>query len=235
MAMPAPLPAPSGCSTLRRVSPYPVPLAFLACAAALLAGCATGDPATLAAERAVAETVDWRTIATPSDRRRLRDWRSAWTEALGKARSAGHAGDLSAEGLLLEPDAALADPLPPAGNYRCRTIKIGGQSEALLDYIAYQPFRCRISVENGLLSFTKLSGSQRPVGLIFAENSRRMIFLGTLQLGDERRALQYGRDRERDMAGAIERIGEERWRLVFPYPHFESTVDVLELVPDRAT
>ena len=27
-----------------------------------------------------------------------------------------------------------------------------------------------------------------------------MIFLGTLQLGDETRALRYGRDRERDMA-----------------------------------
>ena len=28
-----------------------------------------------------------------------------------------------------------------------------------------------------------------------------------------------------------ERVGERRWRLVFPYPHFESMVDVLELIP----
>ena len=33
------------------------------------------------------------------------------------------------------------------------------------------------------------------------------------------------------MAGLVERIGDNRWRLVFPYPHFESTLDVLELVP----
>jgi hypothetical protein len=82
------------------------------------------------------------------------------------------------------------------------------------------------------MSFAKMSGSQRPIGhfLPFA-GQQRMVFLGTLQLGDEARALEYGRDRERDMAGVVERIGENRWRLVLPYPHFESTIDVLELVP----
>jgi hypothetical protein len=58
-----------------------------------------------------------------------------------------------------------------------------------------------------------------------------MIFLGTLQLGDENRALRYGDDRERDVAGIIERIGDSRWRLVLPYPRFESTIEVLELIP----
>jgi hypothetical protein len=58
-----------------------------------------------------------------------------------------------------------------------------------------------------------------------------MVFLGTLQLGDERRSLEYGHDRERDMAGLMERIGDSRWRLVFPYPAFESTIDIIELVP----
>jgi hypothetical protein len=81
------------------------------------------------------------------------------------------------------------------------------------------------------MSFAKLTGSQRPLGLLLPDTSRRMVFLGTLQLGDERRALEYGKDRERDMAGVVERIGANRWRLVFPYPHFESTVDILELVP----
>jgi hypothetical protein len=33
------------------------------------------------------------------------------------------------------------------------------------------------------------------------------------------------------MVGVVERIGENRWRLVLPYPHFESTIDILELVP----
>jgi hypothetical protein len=101
----------------------------------------------------------------------------------------------------------------------------------MLDYVAYPPFDCRIRGEDGFVSFTKLTGSQRPIGLILPYTANKMVFLGTLQLGDERRALEYGRDRERDVAAFLERIGDHRWRLVFPYPHFESTVDVMDLVP----
>ena len=101
----------------------------------------------------------------------------------------------------------------------------------MLDYVTYPPFTCRIRRVDGLMSFAKLTGSQRPLGLLLPFADNRMVFLGTLQLVDERRALQYGRDRERDMAGVIERIGPQRWRLVLPYPHFESTIDILELVP----
>jgi hypothetical protein len=57
------------------------------------------------------------------------------------------------------------------------------------------------------------------------------VFLGTIVLGDEQRALQYGRDTERDVAGYVERIGADRWRLIMPRPHFESQMDVMELVP----
>jgi hypothetical protein len=101
----------------------------------------------------------------------------------------------------------------------------------MLDYVAYPAFDCRVRIEGGLMSFAKLSGSQRPLGLFLPDTARRMVFLGTLQLGDERRALEYGRDRERDMAAVVERVGERRWRVVFPFPHFESMVDIIELVP----
>ena len=47
--------------------------------------------------------------------------------------------------------------------------------------------------------------------------------------------MHYGRDRERDLAGWVERVGDRRWRLIFPYPHFESTLDVIELVPRALT
>ena len=82
-----------------------------------------------------------------------------------------------------------------------------------------------------VFSFAKLSGSQRPVGLIFGNDNFRQIFLGTMMLGDERRPLDYGRDADRDMAGAIEKVGPERWRLILPFPRFESMMDVIELVP----
>ena len=34
-----------------------------------------------------------------------------------------------------------------------------------------------------------------------------------------------------DVAGYVERIGPNRWRLVMPAPAFESKLDVLELTP----
>ena len=209
------------------------------CAAASLAvaACASGGGESASSSLAASApqpALDWRSIATDDDRARLRQWRTAWVRGIGQAREAGHADSLAKEGALIQPDAAITWQDPPPGEYECRTIKIGGQGEANLDYVAYPPFSCRIRIENGLISFAKLTGSQRPLGLLLPDTSRRMVFLGTLQLGDERRALQYGRDRERDMAGIVERVGDNRWRMVFPYPHFESTVDILELVPKSA-
>jgi hypothetical protein len=61
----------------------------------------------------------------------------------------------------------------------------------------------------------------------------RQLFLGSLVLGDESRALQYGEDQSRNIAGFVERIGPQRWRLLMPRPHFESQMDVMELVPAR--
>ena len=196
-----------------------------------LAACAPNPPGPEGAVPPAAAESTWRSVATGKDRERLREWRTAWLEALEKARG-GHSAEISAEGVLLEPDAALLDIAIPAGEYRCRTIKLGGQTDGLLDYIAYPFFACRIGAGEGTtLEFTKLTGSQRPIGRLFPESRRRMVFLGTLQLGDEQATLRYGHDRDRDMAGVLERIGERRWRLVFPYPAFESTLDVLELIP----
>jgi hypothetical protein len=80
-------------------------------------------------------------------------------------------------------------------------------------------------------SLYKVSGAQRPVGLLFPESQARAVFLGTMVLGDETKPLSYGQDSNRDMAGYIERIGDKRWRLVLPYPRFESLLDVVEIVP----
>ena len=194
-----------------------------------LAACAPKEAGSTVATPAA---VDWRNVATGSDRERLRGWRDAWTEGLAAART-GSDKELRAEGALLDPDSALVNAAPAAGDYRCRTIKIGAKSEGLLDYVAYPAFACRIGTADaqGTMTFTKLTGSQRPVGRLFPDNARRMIFLGTIQLGDERAVLRYGRDTDRDMIAILERIGDRRWRLVFPYPHFESLVDVIELIP----
>jgi hypothetical protein len=175
------------------------------------------------------QTADWRAVATNGDREKLREWRTAFIEGLREAR-ATNAADVSAEGVLLDPDAALGGPIPD-GNYRCRVIKLGSQSGGLLTYIAYPAFACRVRQEDNVQGFAKLSGSQRPVGLIFPNDALRQVFLGTLVLGDETRAMQYGNDPDRDVAAFVERIGPARWRMVIPRPAFESKTDVIELVP----
>lgn len=172
----------------------------------------------------------WRQVATTADRTRVRDWRVTWLAALAAAKAADRAG-VAAEGALLEPDRAQADAIPPAGGYRCRTLKLGAKGTATRDFTVYPWFECRVAAEDGRVSFAKTTGSQRPVGMIFKDGTGRGIFLGTLSLGDESRVLDYGRDATRDMVGLVERIGPKRWRIGFPQPRFESQLDVIELVP----
>ena len=193
-----------------------------------LPACASDETGPAAAVPAAAS---WRSVATDFDRERARKWRTAWVRALAKARAAGHGAEIAGEGALLDPDSALKGAEPPPGDYRCRVVKVGGRGEGSLRYVAYPPFDCRITDGAGAMDFVKLTGSQRPVGRLFADGPRRLVFLGTLQLGDEQGVLRYGHDRQRDMIGLFERVGERRWRLAFPYPAFESTLDVIELVP----
>lgn len=175
----------------------------------------------------------WRGIATETDRDRVRHWRGAWMDALALVRAGAHGGAIAGGGTLFEPDTALAGAAPPPGDYDCRTIKLGRAGPQLPDYVAYPAAPCRIARDGERLRFTALAGPQRPVGTIFPDNGRRMVFLGTLMLGDESRALRYGRDRERDLVAVVERVGPDRWRMAFPRPHHESLLDVIELVPRR--
>lgn len=175
--------------------------------------------------------MSWRAIATEDDRRRLRGWRNAWVTGLAAARAQGHQAEIAEEGALLDPDVGLTEPMPPAGDYRCRTIKLGSRSRDGLAYVAHPPYTCRIAADAIGLGFTKVDGSQRPIGRFYRDNDLRLVFLGTMQLGDEVRAYQYGIDGDRDMIGMVERIGPNRWRLALPRPHFESLFDVIELTP----
>jgi hypothetical protein len=176
-------------------------------------------------------TTAYKQVISQDDRARLRDWRKSFESGLEAARKAGHAGDIAREGALLDPDAALAGPAIPNGIYRCRVIKLGAHEGEAREYLATPVFTCRVRQERQLQRLGVLSGEQRYLGLIFPGDAIRNVFLGTLVLGDERRALQYGQDQKRDVAGYVERIGPNRWRLVMPQPHFESRLNVMELVP----
>jgi hypothetical protein len=180
-------------------------------------------------------TTAYKQVISENDRVRLRDWRKSFESALATARKSGHGAEIDREGALLEPDAAMGAPAISNGKYRCRVIKLGAKDPGNLDYASYPGFTCRVKQEHALQRLGKLSGPQRYVGLIFPGDAIRNVFLGTLVFADERRALQYGQDEQRDVAGYVERIGPNRWRLVMPAPHFESQLDVMELVPQGAS
>ncbi|NJC05817.1 hypothetical protein GGQ97_001610 [Sphingomonas kaistensis] len=178
----------------------------------------------------VARAASWQTVATEEDRRRLREWRTAFVNGLAQARAAGNGVAITREGSLLMPDAAIGGTIPN-GDYRCRVTKLGARSPGLLPFVSYPAFNCRIAQSGRLQAFTKLSGSQRQVGYIFPHDQLRQVFLGTLVLGDEQRAITYGVDSDRDLAGFVERIGPRTYRLILPSPRYESLIDVVELVP----
>ena len=200
-----------------------LPLAALSLA---LVGCTTARQA----ERRAVEAANWRSVVTEEDNKRLREWRGTFAAALKKARAAGHGAAIDAAGPLLEPDAAIPGAIAN-GHYRCRIIKLGGQGGGLLDYIAYPYFPCRIAPDGPVQYFTKIGGSQRPMGRIYRGDAMRGVFLGVLTLGDESRPMRYGADPERALAGWVERVGLRQWRILLPAPRFESMTDVIELVP----
>jgi hypothetical protein len=175
---------------------------------------------------------DWRTIVTAVDQDRYERLDAAWSVALEQARRQRGSGDLASTGELIDPDAARPSVIPPTGAYRCRTVKLGSQGgEDGLGYVVYSWFACRIEQTPAGLKFTKLTGSQRPSGLLFTENDRRMVLLGSMALADEPPANSYGQRPDRDLVAVLERIGERRWRLVLPWPQAESNLDLIELVP----
>ena len=176
--------------------------------------------------------MDWRGVISAVDRDRYQRRDAAWSLALQQARRQPGSGDLDSLGDLIDPRAARRDVTPPAGNYRCRTVKLGSQGgEDGLGYVIYGWFACRIEQTPRGLKFVKTTGSQRPSGLLFPETDRQMIMLGSVSLAAEPAANSYGRRPDRDTVAVLERIGDRHWRLVLPWPQNESNLDLIELVP----
>ena len=210
------------------------PLVLIALAALSVTACATTPPPPPIPDGPGSGPVlrDWRGIVTAADRDRYERIDAAWSLALQQARRQRGSGDLASTGDLIDPDAARPSVAPPPGDYRCRTVKLGSQGgEDGLGYVVYGWFACRIEQTANGLKFIKTTGSQRPAGLLFPENDRQMVMLGSMALAAEPPANSYGQRPDRDRVAVLERIGERRWRLVIPWPQYESNLDLIELVP----
>jgi hypothetical protein len=173
----------------------------------------------------------WHALATVEDRNRLDRLGIAWQEALADARRT-NAAEVRREGKLLVPDAALPRPDPTPGSYNCRLIKLGKATPKAKAFESFKPFFCYVEIEDNLLTIVKQTGSQRPAGRLWEDDDpKRLIFLGSLALGDETAPLAYGDDPKRNMAGVLQRIAPFRWRLVIPWPQNDSKLEVFELTP----
>jgi hypothetical protein len=177
------------------------------------------------------ESERWKAVATAADEDRIARLGLAWQQALADAQK-GFAGEIRKEGVLLRPRASLPRPAPTPGSYNCRLIKLGKATPKSKPYETFKPFFCYVEVEGDLLTIVKQTGSQRPAGRLWNDDDpNRLVFLGSLALGDDQRAIAYGDNPKRDMAGVLERIGPFKWRLVIPWPQSTSKLDVFELTP----
>ncbi|WP_419827137.1 DUF4893 domain-containing protein [Sphingomonas sp.] len=175
---------------------------------------------------------DWRDAATDPDHAKLRGVRQAFLEGLAAARAAGFDGAIAAEGRLFDPDAGEDGATLAPGAYRCRSYTLGSTMPGRPAFVAEAPQPCGIEADGMLQRLREQGTPQRLTGRVYPDSPARTVFLGTRVLADEATALHYGRDADRDTAGAINRVGPARWRLAIPRPAWGATIELVEIVPE---
>lgn len=158
------------------------------------------------------------------DRDRLNAFDEVRAEAIAEARGGGEEGDVAMLDAILEGEAAPIGPRDIAGQWRCRTIKLGG----LRPLTVYGDFSCRITDGPEGLRLEKLTGSQRMAGTFYDVGEARLGYAGALSIGNETQG-RYGKDAQRDQAGYLIPLDDRRMRLELPLPRYESRFDILEL------
>lgn len=158
-----------------------------------------------------------------ADTTRMSQFEASRTRGLAEALLGADERERAIVATLFAPGTEPIDTIPD-GNYRCRTIKLGG----ILPLVTYNYFACRIG-ENGT-RIEKTSGSQRFTGS-FTPSGDASFYQGALHYNNDP-ALAYGDDPEMDQVGCLHKVsGQTVYRLEMPYPLFESTHDVIELIP----
>jgi hypothetical protein len=179
-------------------------------------------------------SLSWQEQISEADRKRLAGLWNAWTRALNQAETAGETPRLTALGPLAVADAARPATPPGPGDYLCRNVRIGHRdperSAAVPTVDLGQPQPCTIKTKKGLLWLEQAAGPDRIGGTLYAD-ADRMVFLGSKALGDELGMRVYGSDATRDQVGVVRAIGDNHWRLELPWPHWQSNLELVEIMP----
>ena len=146
---------------------------------------------------------DWRSEASSFDIERIDGAERVLQQAIAEARAGGSPADIAVVDGLLRPSRPIEGEAL-LGDWRCRTIKTGGN---LLPLVVYG----RISIAEDGLHFEKLTGSQRTSGYLRPEYPTsgeglpvRYIYLGAGHYGDEKKRA-YGGPSNR--LGRVAQIG----------------------------
>jgi hypothetical protein len=170
----------------------------------------------------------WREDASPFDVKRFSQLEESKSRGLSEAQS-GPDAELIHAVLDAAPESVSQGAL--AGNWRCRTIKLGGMTPD----VVYSWFHCRVSERGGGLWFEKVSGSQRLSGALYPDE-RGYVLLGAFSVKGEPAHRYSGNSASAgaqatpdDAIGLLEATGRSSARIEFPSPLQESAFDVIEM------
>jgi len=171
----------------------------------------------------------WQDQASSFDANRLARLDEARAKGLSEAQAGRDIGLIHA---VLDAQARPASARALEGDWRCRTIRLGGMSPD----IVYSWFRCRIGRRGDGMYFSKLNGTQRLNGALYPHESGGFVLLGALSAKGEPPHRYSGNGPSAgaaatpdDAIGLLESTGRSSARIEFPYPVQESTFDIIEL------
>jgi hypothetical protein len=184
---------------------------------------------------ATAANAGWQEQASRFDAQRLSRLDESRAKGLDEASRGAPAADLAVIHSVLDAPAVEASSSALEGNWRCRTIKLGG----ITPDVVYGWFRCRVSLKGGAPYFEKLTGSQRTSGFLYPQGGG-FVYLGASYVtayGPPEKPPHYSGTGAAagapatpdDQIGLLSLLADGRARLELPYPRLESTFDVIEL------
>jgi hypothetical protein len=165
----------------------------------------------------------WEAIVTAFDAARLAKMPDTRAAALREAEAAPEFPQIAP---LIDAPAQPGNIDQLLGNWRCRTIKIGG----LLPLTIYSYFDCAILREGNELRLVKTSGSQRFTGTLYASAlPGEFVYVGAANVGAEP-PRAYNTNPDDNQIGVLRQLGPDHLLLELPKPIFESNHDWIELV-----
>jgi hypothetical protein len=195
----------------------------------LLSGCARDDE--LQPFAVVRRADVWQAVIREPDRSRLARLSAAWEQAEADIAEAGATAELASLGPVADAAAPVQGPLPVAGAYRCRVIRLGWRQGTQRQAPAIQAgdwAPCQLQADGIVLRLATAPAAQMFVGRLYPDVDR-LVFLGSVRLADDLGELRYGEDRDRDQLGVLTALGDGHWRLALPWPRWSARLILIEI------